>query len=505
MRLLIADDDDYTREGLVETIEWIKFGINEITQARDGAEALRLATSTRPHIVLTDIRMPKLNGIEFAEKLLETCPGSKLLFMSGFMDVEYLRSAIKLAAVDYIEKPLKLAEVEKAIEKTMLQLQDKQKQEDIKGEKIDLERERLAGLLREEQSDKATIARLCAETGYPTDRCYETIIVWNRGTDEKNELDALKQVKDYWTRHNIPAIGERLERDRCCFHLAYNKQDAKRVSYLMDAMINRYEAFTVSRGSVAKGLGNIPVSYLTSAIAMECSFYNASTRRFKYEETTNNNNESLVHLLPEYYKLLENQPGKLKDWIKQVCNRFDEAQYPSREQVLAIFGTCAGALLNGRTGISIRLATEQGIGNAVQHLRELKFLGEVEAFLLLLWGMYMEDVGQASKYSKLVQEVIHYVAAYYAKVDLDLTEIAGHMHLSTAHLGMLFKQETGTTIKQYISDYRIELAKKLVLKGPYKMNEIAEQCGYASASYFAKVFKLATGLTPLEYRKKFEG
>ena len=79
------------------------------------------------------------------------------------------------------------------------------------------------------------------------------------------------------------------------------------------------------------------------------------------------------------------------------------------------------------------------------------------------------------------------------------------MHLSTAHLGVLFKQETGTTIKQYVNDYRLELAKRLVAGEHFKMADISKMCGYASPGYFAKVFKSSTGLTPVEYRKQRSG
>jgi two-component system, response regulator YesN len=82
MRLLVADDDDYTREGLADGIDWAKYGITQVYQARDGEEALRIAMSNKLDIVLTDIRMPRINGIEFAEKLAEASPDSKLLFMS---------------------------------------------------------------------------------------------------------------------------------------------------------------------------------------------------------------------------------------------------------------------------------------------------------------------------------------------------------------------------------------------------------------------------------------
>lgn len=91
MRLLIADDEDYVREGLISSIFWDKYGIDEIMQARDGREALTISSWFRPDIVLTDIRMPKLNGLEFAERLIRQCPDSKLLFMSGYMEIEYLK------------------------------------------------------------------------------------------------------------------------------------------------------------------------------------------------------------------------------------------------------------------------------------------------------------------------------------------------------------------------------------------------------------------------------
>lgn len=78
MRLLIADDEDYAREGLIESIPWEKYGIDEIMQAKDGREALTISGWFRPDIVLTDIRMPKLNGLEFAERLIRQCPDSKL-------------------------------------------------------------------------------------------------------------------------------------------------------------------------------------------------------------------------------------------------------------------------------------------------------------------------------------------------------------------------------------------------------------------------------------------
>jgi two-component system response regulator YesN len=86
--------------------------------------------------------------------------------------------------------------------------------------------------------------------------------------------------------------------------------------------------------------------------------------------------------------------------------------------------------------------------------------------------------------------------------DLDIPEIAEHVYLSASHLSRLFKNETGMTIKQYIGEYRLELAKKLLSDQHYKIHTISELCGYSRASYFIKVFRAATKDTPMEYRKK---
>ena len=92
MRILIADDEDYTREGLIASIDWDEFGIDEVMQAANGQEALKIVKWFHPDIVLTDIRMPKMDGIAFATELLENNRESRVIFISGYMEIEYLKS-----------------------------------------------------------------------------------------------------------------------------------------------------------------------------------------------------------------------------------------------------------------------------------------------------------------------------------------------------------------------------------------------------------------------------
>lgn len=106
MKLLIVDDDIYTREGLAETIPWNLYGIDDVMQAENGKEALHTVSWYLPDLIITDIRMPQKNGIDFCREAIRLVPDCKIIFITGYMQTEYLKDAIDLSAVAFIEKPI---------------------------------------------------------------------------------------------------------------------------------------------------------------------------------------------------------------------------------------------------------------------------------------------------------------------------------------------------------------------------------------------------------------
>jgi two-component system response regulator YesN len=126
--MLIVDDEATTRKGLMEYISWGEIGVDAVYDAEDGQKGLELASAIHPDIVLTDVRMPRMNGIELAQRLKDMLPLCKVVFLSGYSDKEYLLSAINLQAVNYIEKPVDLEEVRRVIQKTVaLCIEDRQR------------------------------------------------------------------------------------------------------------------------------------------------------------------------------------------------------------------------------------------------------------------------------------------------------------------------------------------------------------------------------------------
>lgn len=502
MLLLIADDDDYTRQGLVETLDWERYGIRQVIQARDGEEALKLAARHQPDIVLTDIRMPKLNGIELAEKLVKKCRNSKLLLMSAFMDIEYLKSAIKLSAVDFIEKPIKLSEVEAAIQKTVNFLQEKQKLHEMTGRKTELERQKLAGLLKQKGSHADEMIRLCEATGFPANESYAGMVVWQLPGESRE--DAIQTIQSYWTAKRVPAVCGHLEENKYVVVAAFQKQERRRIVQLSEAFVWQHDQFCIGMGSDADRLADVPESCQTALAALGCSFYRPLARFFNGDRKVGAQQNLNTELYPEFLELLKHAPKKLPGWMEALCDQFGKEEYPPQERVCALFSSFALAMLREQSTLLARVEARHA-EELERDILECPSIQALKQLMLRLTAAYIEELEHLSGYSRVVRDAMDYIAANCCKVELDVREIAEHVHLSTAHIGMLFKQDTGMTIKQYMGEYRLELAKKLIASEHYRINAVAELCGYASASYFTKVFRDATGVTPVEYRKRVMG
>ncbi len=119
MKLLIVDDEKLTREGIRDSLGLESLGISQVLLEDDGIHGLKTALEERPDIVLTDVRMPRMNGVQMAERILKELPGTSIIFMSAYSDKEYLKAAIKLKALGYVEKPLDMEELASAVKEAV--------------------------------------------------------------------------------------------------------------------------------------------------------------------------------------------------------------------------------------------------------------------------------------------------------------------------------------------------------------------------------------------------
>ncbi|CAK4834021.1 unnamed protein product [Aphanomyces euteiches] len=172
MKLLLVEDEQLIRKGILMKTDWPQYGINEIKQAENGSDAVRIAEQFQPDILLTDIRMPGMDGIEAARCIRKFCPKMRIIFMSGFSDKEYLKAAISLQAVHYIEKPIHPDELSEAIRSASMMVMNDRRTDMGEEESMPLIKRKIATLLLspEYQADKLiyqTVQQIGKESGIP--------------------------------------------------------------------------------------------------------------------------------------------------------------------------------------------------------------------------------------------------------------------------------------------------------------------------------------------------
>lgn len=503
MRLLIADDEDYTREGIMESIHWESLGITEIEQARDGKEALEVSRWFKPDIVLTDVKMPKLNGIEFAEKLIAQCPNSKLIFMSGYLEIEYLKSAIKLSAIDYIEKPIYLESVENSVRKAIDLIDEKKKQSISNAEKKELQMQKLANMLQNRNKDKELIYHISEEIGYPVNGDYVAVLIWDKEGNVSEE-ENVKKINAFWKQNNNYSICSYIKDDQYFVILKLKERNLKKIYLLCEWLAEIEKGYCIGIGYDVDNLFEVSESYEAAMFNVSRSFYNLKKRVFAMDNKTADFRSFDPRFFEEFNSIMKNTPKKLYQWTQQLMEDICEAECYEKEQVKSLFVTFAKLIIDDKKRVITRLENIYCKDDIEHFIEGTKSIFQLKDFILNLIDEYQKEVEESNKYSKLVRDVIDYIHSHYAEVDLGIEDIAKCMHFSAAYLSVLFKQETGITIKQFISDFRLQISKKLLSNEHYKITEIAELCGYSNANYFAKVFKAATDLSPVEYRKRNE-
>lgn len=198
IKAIIVDDEQITRKGLIEFVDWSSLDIEVVGEATDGQEGLELCKKVQPEIAICDVRMPKMDGIELAKNIRFLLPQCKVIFLSGYSDTDYLKSAIKLKAVDYIEKPFNLVEFQELLKKTVDNLkQEKQKYLEDQRMKIKMEKSipyfkntLIASILQNENIDKDKIQEGLdiLNINFPLDAKYMCCILKSVNKNQHNEI-----------------------------------------------------------------------------------------------------------------------------------------------------------------------------------------------------------------------------------------------------------------------------------------------------------------------------
>lgn len=517
MKLLIADDEILTRNGLISSIDWESLGIDQIYQAGDGIEAYNAARTLKPDIILSDIRMPRLSGIEFADKIKETLPDTSLIFMSGYSDKEYLKAAIRLKAITYVEKPLDLLEVREAVTEAVSQRMVKLKARDSIHLQFLESSSLLAQLLTRPYQEKEAeisefVARLSMRLTQQTS--FTSFIVKSKSFDFgmavlKEQIDDFRvflanyhlnllMIRLHSVHHVFFVWGEGIPSDTILASIG---------QYLSEIFLP-FGPFYISMGNPVRGISKAYQSYTTAVILLQSSFFTpANNLQIPDSIASASSQPKLVSDLTDRFQalLLDNKKSETNDFLDTLYHTYFNNRALLPNQVKDTYFRLFSALAHCRQKLKLISDNPSGQESILQNLEDCFSYDELHELLCQKTEEFFFAVSESSQEDSTIFMIKEYVSNHYSEEHLSIKEIGDHVFLSASYTCTYFKSQTGQTLNQYITEYRMERAMHLLQDSRYQITDISEKVGYNNGNYFGKSFKKFTGLTPSQYREKILG
>lgn len=515
MKLLIVDDEELTRTGLIDSIDWESLGIFQLFQAEDGISGLRIAKEVKPEIVLCDVRMPRMDGIQLVERLEKLLPGSAFIFMSGYSDKEYLKAAIRLKAVNYVEKPLDPAEVKCSIKDAYRCV--RQNMRTVKNELFyskGTASSFAAALTHPYKESRETISGLAGELDLkitPHLSFTSFVVKLEQSQTDRNHMDQILNDLEVFLSHShrqVYYVSKYIQYH--IFHIVSpappSMPSLDRIGAFLKNRFDRTCAFYISRGETYTGIARAYESYASAVSLMQSSFFFDSGTLFTAVKKPAVNSEKpgripgerCISLLSEAVLSKDrNAAGKLLLQLHEdFYQRKDIFPHEARDLYYKLF------MILEDCRQQLRLAPAMEPENAMKLLENCFSFNVLHQRLVQKTELLLEAAQSHMPENSTVFLIKDYIHSHYKDESLSVRDIGSQVFLSASYVCTYFKNETGQTINQYLTDFRMKKAKELLADPRYQIADISSKVGYSNGNYFSKSFKKLTGLSPSDYREK---
>ncbi|HJD47620.1 MAG TPA: response regulator [Candidatus Mediterraneibacter norfolkensis] len=510
MKILIADDERHIRNGLGSNIDWKFLGIDTVFMAEDGVAAERICREHRPEIIISDIRMPGIDGLELAERAIEGDGARKVILLSGYSEFEYAKKAISIGVVEYLLKPVNLDKLTDLLAKSIKEIESEDRQAEI------VRRQEIRKIL-EEGGEYSAVRALLYLKGERLPR--EIVLVsvekneiyGQRGSRAVSEEEAEERLsmqgKD---RGNIRILFR--EEERIVF-LTEVSSRSERMEYrqiiwsAMRELRSDYTAGVSSKGDISEIAG----LYRQSAEALKHRLYRKDPVCIFYDEL-DMTQERIFPLLyfnkDEFRECIELlRVEQMEEMIHaQFCRLYEKKCTDHRVPV---------ELCTAIKNAVFEVMQEKGVDiagildrNQAMFQNQLHFSGldSYERWIqdycsLLLQGL--KDL-TGKKYSSVISRAVDYIQQHYME-PITLTSTAETVNKSASYFSCIFKKEMGVNFNEYLNQIRIRKAKQLLRKPDAVVYQVSEAVGFHDYKYFTKVFKRICGCAPGEYSRGTDG
>lgn len=533
IKMFIADDEQIVVEGIRDSINWAEYGVEVCGTASNGLDALKQSIILMPDIIISDIKMPGLNGLEFVKELKTRIPKSLIILISAYQKFEYAKEAIKLGVLSYITKPFKknqiLEEVLKACdvikeEEHKLELNSKFEQElptlrsyflnsIILGDDIQLEE-------YEENVEKYRL---------DLSKRNVRVLVIRPELPEETLPERSKSIKDICGSIQLSILKNLPNELKITTFFSpgndvvviYGAEDINILDFseinngLKKVKANIYDKLgiliSIGIGRLYFDYKNIYLSYkeAMSALNYKLIYGDGSIIFIDNIVSESSDTVKVVVCINKKIECFENllSVGNCEESLKkarEIALYMKENKGVSYNYVQQVFAQLLSLIV--RRAIELNIYDEilsKDITGLYEKVYAMKSLAELSDFL----GEIIKEVCEVTERKTLemssgtINKALEFMKQHCHE-NIAQTNVAEYVGLNASYFSRYFKEETGQSFMDYMKKLRIDKAKELMISSNMKIYEISEALGYQSVQYFSTLFKSLVGLTPQEYKDK---
>lgn len=523
-KLVLVDDNEFVLEGFREKINLKGLGIELSGVASNGAEALELIQTIGPDILVTDIKMPKMTGMELIEAIRSTNRKMKVVILSGYSDFEYARKAISLNTAEYLLKPILKSDIESALAKIVESLKSEET-EALRHERIEARSRQnseivkshvISGLLEGRADDREKVLGLLSaeDIDFRDKKAVAALMEPAPGSLASGDADAAGGIMNGLLSTALTAAGEDSigilagER-RAAFISFYDRflDDGEIDESFRELLLavrdavkaDRGISTTISAGLAVPGLLDIRESFQQACEAMGYRLIFGVDSVIMFSSIAARKAGKSVRFDESMERILNAVKKRDRDGIGAAIDGFFSgiASHCDCAPPDVINASYRLALAAGEIEHDIAASAREAA--LWEQLNALDSLEGIRGWVRGLYTAAFQTADSRTRYSQIVTFVIDAVERNYAK-ELLLKDIAREMYISENYLTTLFKRETGVSFKKYMTNVRMQKAAALLLNPKYKVYEVASLVGYDSEEHFCRMFKENKGMTPKEFR-----
>ncbi len=529
-KLIFADDEALVRNSVAKLIQWGKSGFELVGCCSNGHELLEMVEKDTPDIVITDINMPFVSGIEVARKLKSDYPTVKIIFLTGYDDFNYAQQAIDLKVLKYILKPVTAENLSDCLDKTKkildnecLQRRNVALLEDFYYQnKAVLQNIFLNCLFTTEVSDAEVVKKLeFLELDFLASKQFQVAILMGddiRNEEWNNESERLMNFSVYNISKEIikdREMGSAIIGNGSIIALLTNANDIDEENWKEEAIIvleeirasiEKHLEFTVSVGvgSVYHSYNNIHRSYDEALSALGYRYAIGTNRIIIINDIEPQRNNAPVFSKEKELQLLASIKANNKNEMFEIVDSLinDAACHTNMEQLRSYVISMIINIV--REAESINLDTQELLRfGDIRYVLDLKTVKELQDTVLKVCGSLMESISQNRKNScsAFIEQAKCFIQEHFANYNISVDMVSQHLHLSTSYFRAIFKKETGTTFVNYLTELRMKKARDLICSTNMKIYQIAEAVGYSDPHYFSYCFKKHFDMAPNDLRE----